>query len=51
MIVAERPFLHAAGLEFEHPVTGASLVFASPLPADLQGLLDGLVPDVVDSID
>jgi 23S rRNA pseudouridine1911/1915/1917 synthase len=45
MIVAERPFLHAAGLEFEHPVTGESLIFSSPLPDDLQGLLDALIAD------
>jgi 23S rRNA pseudouridine1911/1915/1917 synthase len=48
MIVADRPFLHAAGLEFEHPVTGEQLAFASGLPADLQGLLDGLVADAPD---
>ena len=31
-----RPFLHAAALEFTHPVTGAPMAFSSPLPADLQ---------------
>ena len=30
-----RPFLHAAALELTHPITGALLQFASPLPADL----------------
>jgi 23S rRNA pseudouridine1911/1915/1917 synthase len=47
MIVAERPFLHAAGLEFDHPITGERMAFASPLPDDLQSVLDGLVEDVV----
>jgi 23S rRNA pseudouridine1911/1915/1917 synthase len=42
MIVTPRPFLHAAGLEFEHPVTGATLSFTSPLPPDLQSVLDTL---------
>jgi 23S rRNA pseudouridine1911/1915/1917 synthase len=30
-----RQFLHAAALEFSHPVTGRSMRFDSPLPADL----------------
>jgi len=34
-IVPERPFLHAAALELSHPVTGESLQFSSPMPADL----------------
>jgi 23S rRNA pseudouridine1911/1915/1917 synthase len=34
-IVTPRPFLHAAQLSFTHPESGASLSFASPLPADL----------------
>lgn len=34
-----RPFLHAAKLEFTHPITGAWMSFASPLPADLQRAL------------
>ena len=37
-----RPFLHAAELEFTHPVTGAAMVFASPLPDDLQRALAAL---------
>jgi 23S rRNA pseudouridine1911/1915/1917 synthase len=37
-----RPFLHAEGLELEHPVTGDPLVFASALPADLADLLASL---------
>jgi len=34
-ITSPRPFLHAAALEFAHPVSRASLAFASPLPDDL----------------
>ncbi len=30
-----RQFLHAARLVFDHPVSGASLAFEAPLPADL----------------
>jgi 23S rRNA pseudouridine1911/1915/1917 synthase len=35
-----RPFLHAARLVFHHPQDGRRLEFTSPLPADLQGVLD-----------
>jgi 23S rRNA pseudouridine1911/1915/1917 synthase len=38
----ERPFLHAARLSFVHPVEGHRLEFTSPLPADLQDVLDAL---------
>lgn len=34
-----RQALHAAELGFIHPVSGAALSFASPLPADMAGLL------------
>ncbi|MGH9270002.1 MAG: RluA family pseudouridine synthase [Ilumatobacteraceae bacterium] len=34
-----RPFLHAAELSFDHPVSGARRTFQSPLPADLQSFL------------
>jgi len=34
-----RQALHAAELEFQHPVTGVVLHFEAPLPADLAGLL------------
>jgi 23S rRNA pseudouridine1911/1915/1917 synthase len=37
-----RPFLHAARLAFTHPGDGRRLTFESPLPADLQGVLDAL---------
>jgi 23S rRNA pseudouridine1911/1915/1917 synthase len=39
-----RQFLHAAALAFRHPGDGRELGFATPLPADLQGFLDGLEP-------
>lgn len=38
----ERPWLHAEALAFDHPVTGARMTFTSPLPADLQAVLDRL---------
>ncbi|MBM6593032.1 RluA family pseudouridine synthase [Microvirga pudoricolor] len=37
-----RQALHAAVLGFQHPRSGDFLLFESPLPADLQGLLDAL---------
>jgi 23S rRNA pseudouridine1911/1915/1917 synthase len=37
-----RPFLHAAELRFDHPVTGVPMQFASDLPADLSGMLASL---------
>ena len=37
-----RQFLHAAELRFSHPISGELLRFESPLPADLQQLLDNL---------
>jgi 23S rRNA pseudouridine1911/1915/1917 synthase len=37
-----RQALHAATLGFDHPVTGERLEFASPLPADMAGLIAGL---------
>jgi 23S rRNA pseudouridine1911/1915/1917 synthase len=35
-----RPFLHARQLAFLHPATGDLVTFDSPLPADLQAVLD-----------
>ncbi len=37
-----RQALHAASLGFEHPVTGETLAFTSPLPDDLAALLGAL---------
>jgi len=36
-----RPFLHAAALAFDHPATAGRVAFASPLPPDLETVLDG----------
>jgi 23S rRNA pseudouridine1911/1915/1917 synthase len=41
----ERPFLHAARLVFHHPRDGRKMEFESPLPADLQSVLDQILPD------
>ena len=38
----ERPFLHAARLAFAHPIDGRRMEFTSPLPDDLQRVLDDL---------
>jgi 23S rRNA pseudouridine1911/1915/1917 synthase len=38
----ERPFLHAARIVFIHPGYGRRLEFSSPLPADLQAVLDDI---------
>ncbi len=35
-----RPFLHAAGLGFTHPLTGEAVDFSSPLPDDLRQVLE-----------
>lgn len=37
-----RQALHAAHLGFDHPVTGQALAFDSPLPDDMQALLEAL---------
>ena len=39
---APRVMLHAAELGFVHPVSGATLRFTSPLPADMRKVLAGL---------
>jgi 23S rRNA pseudouridine1911/1915/1917 synthase len=41
LLPAGRPWLHAAELAFDHPITGARLELVSPLPADLEGSLTG----------
>ena len=38
----ERPFLHAARLAFSHPRDRRPMEFSTPLPADLQAILDEL---------
>ena len=41
-VSSPRPFLHAATLAFRHPVSGETLTFESPLPADLAEVLEAL---------
>ena len=43
---APRILLHAAELGFVHPVSGAPLKFALPLPADMQAVIAQLAPRV-----
>ena len=43
-ITISRPFLHAGGLSFAHPVTGILVSVTEPLPADLVAVLTALVP-------
>ena len=38
----ERPFLHAARLAFTHPTDGRRVEFESPLPPDLQSVIDDI---------
>lgn len=38
-ITLDRPFLHAAHLAFDHPVTGERLAFDDPLPPELEAVL------------
>src|SRR5262249_49738638 len=38
----DRPFLHAARLAFTHPGDGRRMEFTSPLPPDLERVLDEL---------
>ena len=42
----QRPFLHAARLAFTHPTEGRRMEFASPLPDDLQRVLDELTEQI-----
>jgi 23S rRNA pseudouridine1911/1915/1917 synthase len=44
-IALDRPFLHAAVLGFDHPVTGERLRFEDVLPAELQAVLDHLAEE------
>jgi 23S rRNA pseudouridine1911/1915/1917 synthase len=39
----ERPFLHSARLAFTHPADGRRVEFDSPLPLDLEAVLDDIV--------
>lgn len=46
----ERPFLHAARLEFDHPNGEGRVAFSSELAADLREMLSGLEPIDVESL-
>lgn len=39
-LACPRPFLHAAELALEHPLTGVRMTWTSDLPADLRGVLE-----------
>jgi 23S rRNA pseudouridine1911/1915/1917 synthase len=39
----ERPFLHSARLSFTHPIDGRRVDFDSPLPVDLESVVDEIV--------
>jgi len=39
---AQRQALHAAELGFKHPITGEKMMFKTPLPADIERLLEKL---------
>ncbi len=44
-----RNFLHAAELEFDHPMTDDHLVFSAPLPAELVAFRSQLLPHATES--
>ncbi len=44
-VSSPRIFLHASSVSFTHPDTGERVTVDSPLPADLQKVLDGLGPN------
>ena len=45
ILTLDRPFLHAGRLVFHHPADGRTMEFESPLPQDLQSVLDQILPD------
>jgi 23S rRNA pseudouridine1911/1915/1917 synthase len=45
VLALDRPFLHAGRLVFHHPSDGRKMAFESPLPHDLQSVLDNILPD------
>jgi hypothetical protein len=46
----KRQALHATRLALEHPLTGKTLEFEAPVPADMQALLDVLEADLKASL-
>jgi 23S rRNA pseudouridine1911/1915/1917 synthase len=45
LLALERPFLHAGRLAFRHPADGRTMEFETPLPNDLQSVLDLILPE------
>jgi 23S rRNA pseudouridine1911/1915/1917 synthase len=45
VLALDRPFLHAGRLVFHHPSDGRKMEFEAPLPADLQSVLDQILPE------
>jgi 23S rRNA pseudouridine1911/1915/1917 synthase len=41
----ERPFLHSARLSFTHPADGTRVAFESPLPPDLDDVLEAIAAE------
>ena len=44
IVTLPRNFLHAAGLQFQHPRTGELLTFSRPLPSELSDFLERIEP-------
>lgn len=44
-VLIKRQALHAANLTVDHPITGKRMSFSSPLPADMQQVLDLLISE------
>ncbi len=45
LLALDRPFLHAGRIVFHHPGDGRKMEFEAPLPADLQSVLDQILPE------
>jgi 23S rRNA pseudouridine1911/1915/1917 synthase len=45
LLALDRPFLHAGRLVFHHPADRRKMEFEAPLPADLQSILDQILPE------
>ena len=44
ILTSSRLMLHAATLGFDHPITGARVALASPLPPDFVAIVERLAP-------
>jgi 23S rRNA pseudouridine1911/1915/1917 synthase len=44
----DRPLLHAYRLRIQHPVTGAMMLFQSPLPEDMLKVAKTIAPNIED---